>query len=217
MGNTFSSVSPWLQVSPAFVQNKEYNGGCLDELLVYHSGLWTWHAFSGLHFTPPLDRKLDSPWLHKNTQYLWDVPVFWPSLRYCVMANRCCSLYFGFSGSSRAELFAISCPLRESAAWNRMFGPSAYINLRRFTRVFRPILQYKTVTSVDHIPQRICLVFCSVSTCSLQLFGVVLGSLQGGMGEAMCLAMSAFYDSRSVITFWSSGTGFAGTNYHCTY
>ena len=44
----------------------------------------------------------------------------------------------------------------------------------------------------------------------VQLFGVVLGSLQGGLGEASCLAMAAFYDSRRVITFWSSGTGFAG-------
>lgn len=44
----------------------------------------------------------------------------------------------------------------------------------------------------------------------MQLLGVVLGSLQGGLGEATCLAMSAFYDSRSCITFWSSGTGFAG-------
>ena len=44
----------------------------------------------------------------------------------------------------------------------------------------------------------------------MQLFGVILGSAQGGLGEASCLAMAAFYDSRTVITFWSSGTGFAG-------
>jgi len=46
----------------------------------------------------------------------------------------------------------------------------------------------------------------------VQLFGVILGSAQGGLGEASCLAMAAFYDSRTVITFWSSGTGFAGRN-----
>ena len=48
------------------------------------------------------------------------------------------------------------------------------------------------------------------SNMATQLSGVVLGSLQGGLGEATCLALSAFYDSRSAITFWSSGTGFAG-------
>jgi battenin len=48
-------------------------------------------------------------------------------------------------------------------------------------------------------------------TRSLQLFGVVLASLQGGFGEASCLSMSSFYNSPTVtITFWSSGTGAAG-------
>ncbi|KAK9918138.1 hypothetical protein WJX75_001533 [Coccomyxa subellipsoidea] len=45
---------------------------------------------------------------------------------------------------------------------------------------------------------------------SLQLLGVVFSALQGGLGEASCLAMCTFFDSRAAITFWSSGTGFAG-------
>ena len=36
------------------------------------------------------------------------------------------------------------------------------------------------------------------------------GSEQSGMGEASCLAMCTFFDARAAITFWSSGTGFAG-------
>ena len=43
-----------------------------------------------------------------------------------------------------------------------------------------------------------------------QLLGVVFSALQGGLGEASCLAMCTFLDSRSAITFWASGTGFAG-------
>lgn len=46
---------------------------------------------------------------------------------------------------------------------------------------------------------------------TLQLLGVAASSLQGGLGEASCLALASFYDSRTVITYWSSGTGFAGT------
>ncbi len=46
---------------------------------------------------------------------------------------------------------------------------------------------------------------------ALQLLGVVFSALQGGLGEASCLAMCTFFDSRAAITFWSSGTGFAGT------
>jgi battenin len=45
----------------------------------------------------------------------------------------------------------------------------------------------------------------------LQLFGVVLGSAQSGIGEASFLALSAYYNpSRKALTAWSSGTGFAG-------
>lgn len=33
---------------------------------------------------------------------------------------------------------------------------------------------------------------------------------QAGLGEASCLAMCAFFNARASITFWSSGTGFAG-------
>ncbi|KAL4854287.1 hypothetical protein ACK3TF_004978 [Chlorella vulgaris] len=43
-----------------------------------------------------------------------------------------------------------------------------------------------------------------------QLLGVVLASLQGGLGEASCLAMTSYYSGRPAITMWSSGTGFAG-------
>jgi hypothetical protein len=60
------------------------------------------------------------------------------------------------------------------------------------------------------------LMTCAYTTVGLsssrpvQLLGVVFSALQGGLGEASCLALSAFYDSRASITFWSSGTGFAG-------
>ena len=47
-----------------------------------------------------------------------------------------------------------------------------------------------------------------------QLLGVVYSALQGGLGEASCLAMCTFFDSRSAITFWASGTGFAGGERH---
>ncbi|KAL4429218.1 hypothetical protein ABPG77_010197 [Micractinium sp. CCAP 211/92] len=43
-----------------------------------------------------------------------------------------------------------------------------------------------------------------------QLLGVVFASLQGGLGEASCLAMTSYYSGRPAITMWSSGTGFAG-------
>ena len=43
-----------------------------------------------------------------------------------------------------------------------------------------------------------------------QLLGVVFASLQGGLGEASCLALTSFYSGRAAITMWSSGTGFAG-------
>lgn len=43
-----------------------------------------------------------------------------------------------------------------------------------------------------------------------QLFGVVLASVQGGLGEASILALTSHYHSQTTITAWSSGTGFAG-------
>ncbi|PRW51162.1 Batten s disease Cln3 isoform A [Chlorella sorokiniana] len=43
-----------------------------------------------------------------------------------------------------------------------------------------------------------------------QLLGVVLASLQSGLGEASCLALTSHYRGRAAITMWSSGTGFAG-------
>jgi len=41
----------------------------------------------------------------------------------------------------------------------------------------------------------------------LQLLGVVLGSIQGGIGEASCLGLCSFYGGRGAVTAWSSGTG----------
>eukprot|EP00887_Chlorella_sp_A99_P001095 scaffold14.g1095.t1 len=44
-----------------------------------------------------------------------------------------------------------------------------------------------------------------------QLLGVAFASIQGGIGEFSCLALTSFSrDSRAAITMWSSGTGFAG-------
>ena len=48
------------------------------------------------------------------------------------------------------------------------------------------------------------------TTRTPQLFGVVLASLQGSLGEASCLALTSHYNSQATITMWSSGTGFAG-------
>jgi battenin len=45
---------------------------------------------------------------------------------------------------------------------------------------------------------------------ALQLLGVAFSGLQSGMMEASFLAMASFYDSRSCLTCWSSGTGLAG-------
>ncbi|PSC75581.1 battenin [Micractinium conductrix] len=60
------------------------------------------------------------------------------------------------------------------------------------------------------------LMSCSYTTVALssargwQLLGVVFASLQGGLGEASCLAMTSYYSGRPAISMWSSGTGFAG-------
>lgn len=43
-----------------------------------------------------------------------------------------------------------------------------------------------------------------------QLLGVAAASLQGGLGESSCLALTARYGGRPALTAWSSGTGFAG-------
>lgn len=47
---------------------------------------------------------------------------------------------------------------------------------------------------------------------SIQLLGVVCAALQSSLGEASCLAMSSLFggETSRLITFWSSGTGFAG-------
>lgn len=71
-------------------------------------------------------------------------------------------------------------------------------------------------TSYTHMWLIAILMGCAYTTVafssrrSLQLLGVVFSALQGGLGEASCLAMCTFFDSRAAITFWSSGTGFAG-------
>mmetsp|Transcript_946 Transcript_946/g.944 ORF Transcript_946/g.944 Transcript_946/m.944 type:complete len:404 (+) Transcript_946:139-1350(+) len=44
----------------------------------------------------------------------------------------------------------------------------------------------------------------------LMLLGVTIGSAASGFGESSFLALTAFYDSRTALTAWSSGTGFAG-------
>jgi battenin len=45
----------------------------------------------------------------------------------------------------------------------------------------------------------------------MQLFGVVMGSMQSGLGETSFLALTAFYEpSRKALTCWGSGTGCAG-------
>lgn len=48
------------------------------------------------------------------------------------------------------------------------------------------------------------------SSRAWQLLGVAAASLQSGLGEASCLAMTALYGGRPAITAWSSGTGLAG-------
>ena len=52
------------------------------------------------------------------------------------------------------------------------------------------------------------------SHVSWQLLGVAFAAFQGGLGEASCLALCSFYDSRRALTLWSSGTGFAGSCVH---
>ena len=49
------------------------------------------------------------------------------------------------------------------------------------------------------------------STPSAQLGGIALASAQAGLGEASTLALGGAYDShRTLLTAWSSGTGFSG-------
>ncbi|GMH32514.1 hypothetical protein BSKO_00348 [Bryopsis sp. KO-2023] len=48
-----------------------------------------------------------------------------------------------------------------------------------------------------------------------QLLGVIFASIQSGLGEVSCLALCSFYDSKKMITAWSSGTGFAGVGGFC--
>jgi battenin len=48
------------------------------------------------------------------------------------------------------------------------------------------------------------------SSRAWQLLGVAAASLQSGLGEASCLAMTVLYGGRPAITAWSSGTGLAG-------
>ncbi|CAG9465622.1 unnamed protein product [Pedinophyceae sp. YPF-701] len=45
---------------------------------------------------------------------------------------------------------------------------------------------------------------------AVQLAGVCISSVQGGLGEASNLAMASFFDSKRMLTLWSSGTGLAG-------
>ncbi|KDD73692.1 CLN3 protein [Helicosporidium sp. ATCC 50920] len=55
--------------------------------------------------------------------------------------------------------------------------------------------------------------FCAVAlsrTRSAALLGVALGALQGGLGEASMLALSARYGGPAPLTAWASGTGLAG-------
>lgn len=44
----------------------------------------------------------------------------------------------------------------------------------------------------------------------IRLMGVAFSSMQGGLGEASCLALASLYDTPRALTAWSSGTGFAG-------
>ena len=49
------------------------------------------------------------------------------------------------------------------------------------------------------------------SAPAIQLIGVALAAVQGGLSEATCLAMTQFYrEPKRLIVMWSSGTGFAG-------
>lgn len=45
---------------------------------------------------------------------------------------------------------------------------------------------------------------------TVQLLGVCVSSLQGGLGESSFLALASLYDTPRALTAWSSGTGFAG-------
>jgi hypothetical protein len=44
----------------------------------------------------------------------------------------------------------------------------------------------------------------------LQLLGVGLVAIQGGLGEASALGLCSLYPNQLSLTAWSSGTGFAG-------
>ncbi len=44
----------------------------------------------------------------------------------------------------------------------------------------------------------------------VKLFGVALGAAQSGLGEASFLALANHFETRTVLSAWGSGTGFAG-------
>jgi hypothetical protein len=51
---------------------------------------------------------------------------------------------------------------------------------------------------------------CAVLCAALQLLGVALVAVQGGLGEASALGLCSLHPNQLSLTAWSSGTGFAG-------
>mmetsp|Transcript_6792 Transcript_6792/g.15206 ORF Transcript_6792/g.15206 Transcript_6792/m.15206 type:complete len:177 (+) Transcript_6792:217-747(+) len=73
------------------------------------------------------------------------------------------------------------------------------------------LMSYDTRMIIVAVLNVCCLLLVGVSTdMTVQLIGVALGAFASALGEASFLAYSVHFESRSVITAWSSGTGMAG-------
>jgi len=72
---------------------------------------------------------------------------------------------------------------------------------------------------ISYPPRVVAFVVLTVASLSIvglskdvdvQLMGVAVGSVAGAIGETSFLAYSSFFDGRTCLSAWSSGTGFAG-------
>lgn len=76
--------------------------------------------------------------------------------------------------------------------------------------VLSPGLLSYGVKVVQGFGGQCCAVTCCAVSCVLQLLGVALVAVQGGLGEASALGLCSLHPNQLSLTAWSSGTGFAG-------
>jgi hypothetical protein len=72
-----------------------------------------------------------------------------------------------------------------------------------------PVTQAATFRMPLHLTH-LTLAWLACFFSQLQLLGVGLVAIQGGLGEASALGLCSLYPNQLSLTAWSSGTGFAG-------